>query len=447
MASSSSSSSSIPKPDFRILTFHHRDGTPAYPTSRPYQKRKPHTKSRLGCLPCKLRHVKCDQRRPSCDRCLRLASRCAYADDGAASAALTVSRPSPTLSPVDALLLSSSRQPPGTSRCALLHHFFSNHFFTSFKWPFPNNLEATTIPSGGSLLDLAKSQPFLLDVMLAVAASHIRHHSVVKQPSRLAEQYQQSLAIPGFRAALQGPRDDPNRAEAIVLTALFLNVLSFSAVDDDDPAKSWIFSRQPDRLAWLSLQLGFKPLVLSINILQNENAIGNVIHLHQVCPHTDPFNRVNSVLPLHWQQLFGSDAHQCRVLHDPARMAFHLSQVEPTCENFFFYCKFFSVMDTELRFRDLLECEDERAVWLFGYWLGLLNRFKLWWLRERVRGEWNAIRIWLDRREMRSRDSTWSKLMRDLDLAAEWSKPAEEGEDHDVSDMTTSIPGGILVCR
>ncbi|RCI12028.1 hypothetical protein L249_1243 [Ophiocordyceps polyrhachis-furcata BCC 54312] len=318
----------------------------------------------------------------------------------------------------------------GIPRHALLHHFF-----TSFKWPFPYNYEAS------QLLALGNSQPFLLDTLLAVAASHLRHHSVVKQPSRLAEQSQGSLALNGFRAALQRPRDDPKTAEAIVLTALFLNVLFFSAVEDDDPAKSWIFSRQPDRLAWLSLQLGFKPLVMSTNAFRRDDVFTDVFCLPQVfyyirlCSrYTGLCSRTTAVFPLHWQHLFGSDGHKGRVFHDPARVALHLSHIEPTCDNFFLYCKFFVVMDIELRFRDLLEREDERAVWLFGYWLGLLNRFQFWWTGLRVRMEWTAIRLWLDRRGVRGRSMTWIKLMRDLDTAAEWPQPAQEEPD-EVTDM------------
>lgn len=40
--------------------------------------RRPHTKSRLGCLTCKKRKVRCDLGRPVCQNCIRLEKPCAY---------------------------------------------------------------------------------------------------------------------------------------------------------------------------------------------------------------------------------------------------------------------------------------------------------------------------------------------------------------------------------
>ncbi|KAI9730417.1 MAG: hypothetical protein M1834_005927 [Cirrosporium novae-zelandiae] len=40
--------------------------------------RKSHTKSRRGCLECKRRHIKCDEKRPQCSNCKRLAMKCMW---------------------------------------------------------------------------------------------------------------------------------------------------------------------------------------------------------------------------------------------------------------------------------------------------------------------------------------------------------------------------------
>lgn len=47
-----------------------------------YRPRRAHRKSRTGCLPCKTRHVKCDEERPQCNNCLTTDRQCVYAGDG-----------------------------------------------------------------------------------------------------------------------------------------------------------------------------------------------------------------------------------------------------------------------------------------------------------------------------------------------------------------------------
>lgn len=41
-------------------------------------KRRPHRKSRNGCLHCKQRHVKCDERRPACGNCTTTSRECSF---------------------------------------------------------------------------------------------------------------------------------------------------------------------------------------------------------------------------------------------------------------------------------------------------------------------------------------------------------------------------------
>lgn len=47
-------------------------------TERVYHARRPHRKSRSGCLTCKRRRVKCDETQPHCLRCKKHGVTCAY---------------------------------------------------------------------------------------------------------------------------------------------------------------------------------------------------------------------------------------------------------------------------------------------------------------------------------------------------------------------------------
>ncbi|KAK3716131.1 transcription factor [Vermiconidia calcicola] len=73
------SQESMPLPDFRV--------------------KAPHKKSRLGCITCKKRRIKCDEKRPTCGRCNASELQCTYKDQPS-GAALT--------------------SPPGTSEAAAL---------------------------------------------------------------------------------------------------------------------------------------------------------------------------------------------------------------------------------------------------------------------------------------------------------------------------------------
>jgi hypothetical protein len=44
--------------------------------------RRPHKKSRAGCLTCKRRHVKCDETRPNCSPCSTSHRNCEYSESG-----------------------------------------------------------------------------------------------------------------------------------------------------------------------------------------------------------------------------------------------------------------------------------------------------------------------------------------------------------------------------
>lgn len=52
------------------------DGTPSLP--RKPIPRKGHTKSRRGCFNCKRRRIKCNERRPECQHCVKAGLQCDY---------------------------------------------------------------------------------------------------------------------------------------------------------------------------------------------------------------------------------------------------------------------------------------------------------------------------------------------------------------------------------
>jgi len=59
---------------------------------------------------------------------------------------------------------------------------------------------------------------------------------------------------------------------------------------------------------------------------------------------------------------------------------------------------------------------NEKALWLFGYWLGLMCRFEgMWWSDKRAKRDFMAIGLWLKLRRLTERPGAegemWRRLM------------------------------------
>jgi hypothetical protein len=340
------------------------------------------------------------------------------------------------------LSLESTRVPYSTPRLVLLHHF---------QTVFPElQLHLLGRASANPIVSLALAHPFLLNAVLAVSASHLRYHRMTSQShreSRVAEHVHQTLALHDFRRALAlfplAP-DQHDKADALVLTCMFLNVLAFSLDDigdehgeDNSPNTSWIFyPRDPNRLSWFCVQLGLKPLLAATAHLRassNKNNTTTMLTQMYGDKQTRSSPSKTHPLPPHWLSFLksGGDEHDNPLL-EPARVLAQACDMPPHADSFLSYVRFVGALDTDSRFRGLLEARDPRAVWLLGYWLGLMGRFRpfCWWLRGRVKKEWRAICEWLRQQggsgsgmEERERGSVWGLPMSEIEEADVWPRP------------------------
>lgn len=293
-----------------------------------------------------------------------------------------------------------------------------------------------------SVLRLGMSRPYLLDATLAVAASHLRHMyqqatttggplqvsaaSDTIAACRVAEHYQQSLAIKGFYRALAEPLDQDG-ADSVIISSMMLNLLSFALDEEEDPSQSWVFSNAPTRLAWFSLNMGLAPILMNTKEFHEKSILRYIFDSSDDEEKTyhgdDPKTLFN--VPAHWLRLCGLEYHSDNpghVLYEPVRILAELRPIPVTNQSFFLYMAFFGKLGTE--FRALLEASDERAMWLLGFWLGMLCRFDtIWWMGSRSRRDYRAICIWLDRRRVRRRPGAegalWRQLMIDLEGATQ----------------------------
>ena len=264
---------------------------------------------------------------------------------------------------------------------------------------------------------------------------------------RIAEHFQQSLALRDYQRMLSTPQDRLSRfdVDALLLAGALLNILAFALPESEtaagnldlDPRTSWVFSTSEDRLSWVKLQVGLKYLTRSTTVCFDEalTFIGPIF----LGPGRESWVSRNLTpsldgIPQSWITVFelyegfNSDHDNGLAVCDQIGNVFHaaistlikLRHLEPEPLNTFVTLQFLGKLRPE--FCNLLYERDERALWLFGYWLGLMCRFReVWWCKRRVRRDYKAVCVWLDQLCLTERQGIegrmWKELMRDLALA------------------------------
>jgi hypothetical protein len=298
------------------------------------------------------------------------------------------------------------------------------------------------IPHSNEVISLSKSNPLVTSTILTITACHLRHISPGMVQHRIAEHFQQSAALKDLQTALNTPRKELGLAgvNALLFSAALLNLVAFalpSDADSDDadlnPCSSWVFSPREDRLGWLALQAGLRPLLLSVApYLEQSRGFLEQIFFGDSGEGwaTGKVGCGLEGVPELWIRFFdlenGSSNCDCEklspgeVFRAPVLILMVLRELEPVPVNAYKNLQFLGKIQQE--FRTFLYDRDERALWLFGYWLGLMHRYNgLWWCDKRARRDYKAIRMWLEELHLTRRPGTegemWREMMKEFDLA------------------------------
>ncbi|KAK4442550.1 sterol uptake control protein 2 [Podospora aff. communis PSN243] len=395
------------------------------PNSKPreYHRRKFHNKDRLGCLTCKQRRVKCDKTKPVCTRCSRAHRECQYLNAATttpeSSNSAVFLRPSvlsrspekfwaasvaksvlePELQAAGATT-SSNATPIG----ALLFHVTEDLGRGGFF---------TLLPLNPALWDLSCRHSHLLASVLAVSACHLSNHTPDPLSHHVAECTLTSTACRLFRNAVSQIPTNPAESDALLLSAMMLNTLAFAAVDDPSAVhKSWVFSDDEDRLDWLSIQLGLRPLLMATSPFRSLSLL-QPLFAASVCTREE-----GEEIAQVENDTDESDEDDGNPLSGPMKVLKMISLLPPCEENLFRYVQFIGALEPE--FVQLLRRRDEHALWMFGVWLGLIGRLpRMWMFRKRVRRDRAAIRQFLERREVCEREgrqgAMWRERMEEYD--------------------------------
>ncbi|KAJ2982493.1 hypothetical protein NQ176_g1355 [Zarea fungicola] len=174
--------------------------------SRQPLSRRGHFKSRMGCFNCKRRRVKCNELRPHCSPCRRLALDCAYPPTPTPAAASSSLRPNPSM-----LALEDLR--------------FHHQFLTAAIPPLPLKAEKAWLDCAA----MSHEYDFLAHAALGLGASHLTCHTNADYTSQAL--HHRLIAIKQVNEQLTSPPSDQKTLDAL-LAALFCLITQASLIDD-----------------------------------------------------------------------------------------------------------------------------------------------------------------------------------------------------------------------
>lgn len=370
----------------------------------------------------------CDELRPVCLRCHRNGRVCEYKGQGAANDGprQPVRHGAPSrLSSVTVMPFSSQDAPNGTPSLYLMQHLWAN-------WVAILNIDRRP-----EVTNLLKSDPLVRNVVLTLTASHLRHQVPGYRQHRIAELFQKSLALEDYKKRLELPRAvlGQDGVNSLLISATILNLLTFAlpepdvfaSNEDPYPESSWLFSPRKDRLSWLALQAGLRPLMLSLAEYLTDGLKFMTLVFTGESTDLWRFTRLVQSLdgvPEHWIDFFElevlSSGCECTGMSDayraPATILATTRHVEINRFNIFRSLQFLGKLQGD--FRTLIYRRDERALWLLGYWLGDVSRYGLWWCERRARRDYRAICLWLHKLRLPRRPGRegelWGIMMEEL---------------------------------
>ncbi|KAL2069250.1 hypothetical protein VTL71DRAFT_15588 [Oculimacula yallundae] len=129
--------------------------------------RRAHKKSRLGCLECKKRKVKCTEARPLCSYCIRSSCPCVYPDSVLASAPKSSPQSISSLSPKSFAAIDDSANTFDLLDLTLMNHFTAVTALVLFSGEQQKHVWQTDIHLK------ARTNPILMHGILSVAALHL----------------------------------------------------------------------------------------------------------------------------------------------------------------------------------------------------------------------------------------------------------------------------------
>ncbi|KAL2205634.1 hypothetical protein CC79DRAFT_1275327 [Sarocladium strictum] len=341
------------------------------------KKRRPHRKSRYGCVNCKSRGVKCDERPGNCKRCETYGVQCAYGSDLASSMRLST----PASFIVTSRSQSTLRMPIGSGiHC---YHLTTYDMAQLSKYQHRTAPALSTRQSRPVLVEqsmtMAFRHPFLMHAILAVTHSHDvavhREHGSAEQVTHWHH------AVRLLNSVLSTPLD-PEARDATWLASILVSVVSLIMKTQQNEYQNVWPLTPPNALdlQWLKLCDGKRLIITLTDPLRDESRVRDMAS--EVMANIATMEHVVKIQPQDWSYL-PCDLAQFVQMHVHEHHPHHIA-ASALCETyrssgqFLSHLSFLTILDTN--FRSSLELRDPEALLILLYWHVRTCELQIWFM-------------------------------------------------------------------
>ncbi|KAL3454082.1 hypothetical protein BJX65DRAFT_301871 [Aspergillus insuetus] len=390
-----------------------RDG----PVATTYHARRAHKKSRKGCLICKQRRVKCDEHKPTCQRCENYGATCIYYPSPPPSKRGSSSSPEAESGPSQMLFTLSVSEMVGKVRQGMSGELaFAPRAIgspdavmgiavKSFQFFLQCSVHTVGTPlirevMRREMLHVAFENPYLMYTILGCGILHMNRMSPGDEARELAEAYFWQQAFGLYARALDAGVNE--RSFSPLVSGCMLMGITSLVPQQFDIQDSWVFTGRPSDLNWLAVQGGLN-CILQMAGRYVPSSIWAV-----------PFMKSNEVET----KLFRYEIEQGREGLNPKLADLCEIDETSTAESspYYFALKILSpLLELEPNAQNAAHCatwqgrlepgfvtlcrrRDPRALVILAYWMGLMCSLSAWqpWVEGRVRLECIAVCMYLE---------------------------------------------------
>ncbi|KAH8896377.1 hypothetical protein GQ53DRAFT_838529 [Thozetella sp. PMI_491] len=254
-------------------------------------RRRPHRKSKSGCLQCKKKKIKCNEQKPSCGYCTRVQSRCSFLGTSSTTSSTfgdgsTASQQPPTMGDDLPRALDLLGNPPAASgiglevgNLELLHFYTTTTSFTLSIRPELQKIWQQVVPQ------IAFSHAFLLHGILAFSALHLAR----SQPARKGILYKEAsshhdIGLAMFRTAMMNLT--PYNYDACLAFSTIIAAYTWAS---SDQTGDLFFSDTPSShgessVDWASLLRGVYSLLGTAGEWMASSSMQKIVHPRPIDP-------------------------------------------------------------------------------------------------------------------------------------------------------------------
>ncbi|KIX06878.1 uncharacterized protein Z518_04854 [Rhinocladiella mackenziei CBS 650.93] len=377
------------------------------------RKRKAHKKSRLGCRNCKLRRVKCDEKRPMCEKCLEFGVTCNYDPN------IPDLQPRPGAAKVICMDTTIHKSPLSSANKPKLDMInislredrtvpVGKYGPMRFDFSDLDRLEkfhTRTILTIGTknssrilrreLAQLSCSHRFLMHLVQSVTASHDRFlsGSAISKPTPV-EMYHMSQGISMFHTKLSRPVVDEDR-DALFVAASLLGIITFFTLEAESIEDVWPL--KDDDLSWLHLSDGKKAVWHVTDPLRKDSIWRPVADAYAQKLWPTPMIRQPSSPSVFDHLLSDDDSISLAAVnpyHNTVKNFIPLLDMECDDTTWVRFLDF--ICHTDPPFKVLLLRKDPWAMLMLAYWYMKMCRGP-WWVTPRAIFQGKAICMYIER--------------------------------------------------